>query len=159
VLDIGFGTGFLASLLVPQGIPYIGYDLSEIAIEDAATMTPGAIYLQRDIVREPAQQSRIILASEVLFHIVDDALWLNALGNIAAGLPENGIFVFTETFVEHIEPGPPHFRPRTKAMYESALAQHGMRFVREGELAVTRLPVFNQYEHFRASLHLVRINA
>lgn len=156
VLDIGFGTGFLGSLLVSHGISYTGYDISEVALEDAAAMAPGATYLLRDIVREPAQPSRLILASEVLFHVVDDARWRDAIGNISAGLPDDGLFIFTETFVPSIEPGPEHFRPRTRAMYEEVLASHGMRFVRDGELKLAAMPVFSQYDHFRKSLHLVR---
>lgn len=156
VLDIGFGTGFLGSLLVTEGVGYTGYDLSEIAVEDAAAMCPGAAYLIRNIVREPALPSDVILASEVLFHVVDDAQWRDALGNIAAGMGPDGVFLFTETFVTEIEPGPPHFKPRTRALYEEALARAGLRFARPGELRVAAMPVFNQYDPFRKALHIVR---
>jgi SAM-dependent methyltransferase len=159
VLDIGFGTGFLGSLLIPQGVPYTGYDLSEIAVEDAAKIAPGATYMLHDIVRAPAQPSSVILASEVLFHVVDDAQWHDALGNIAAGLDQSGLFMFTETFVATIEPGPLHFRPRTRGMYVDALARHGLRFVRNDELSLAAMPVFNQYQRFKQSLHFVRREA
>jgi SAM-dependent methyltransferase len=156
VLDIGFGTGFLGSLLATQGVAYTGYDLSEIAVEDATAMSPGAAYLLRDIVREPAQPSGVVLASEVLFHVVDDARWNDALGNIAAGLTQGGLFMFTETFVAAIEQGPPHFKPRTRGMYVDALARSGLRFVNAGEFGLAAMPVFNQNMQFRKSVHFVR---
>ena len=156
VLDIGFGTGFLGSLLAAEGLPYAGYDLSEIAVEDAGRMCPAGRYVLRNIVREPAEQSEIIIASEVLFHIVDDDQWRAALRNIAAGLPPDGIFLFTETMVDRIEPGPAHFKPRTRAMYEAGLAAAGLRFLRPGELRLAADPVFNQYNPFTRTAHFVR---
>ena len=155
VLDIGFGTGFLGSLLAPD-LPYAGYDLSEIAMEDAARMCPEGRYSLRNIAREPAEPAEIIIASEVLFHIVDDADWRAALRNIARALPPDGIFLFTETFVERVESGPPHFRPRTRAMYEQALEAAGLRFLHPGELGLADMPVFNQYAPFLRTAHFVR---
>jgi SAM-dependent methyltransferase len=157
VLDIGFGTGFLGSLLVPSGFDYTGYDLSEVAVEDSSAVCPEARYLVRNIVREAAQPSDFIIASEVLFHIVDDAEWSAAIGNIAAGMRPAGIFLFTETFVAELKPGPPHFKARTRAMYEAALAVHGLRFIRPEELRLAAMPVFNQYASFKGSMHFVRL--
>ncbi len=155
VLDIGFGTGFLGSLLAPD-LPYAGYDLSEIAMEDAARMCPAGRYSLRNIAREPAEPAEIIIASEVLFHIVDDGDWRAALRNIARALPPDGIFFFTETFVERIEPGPAHFKPRTRILYEEALEAAGLRFLRPGELRLADRPVFNQYAPFLRTAHFVR---
>lgn len=155
VLDIGFGAGFLGSLLAPD-LPYAGYELSEIAMEDAARMCPAGRYSLRDIAREPAEPAEIIIASEVLFHIVDDNDWRAALRNIAAGLPPDGLFLFTETFVERVESGPPHFRPRTRAMYEQALEAAGLRFLQPGELRLADSSVFNQHAPFLRTAHFVR---
>lgn len=155
VLDIGFGTGFLGSLLAPD-LPYAGYDLSEIAMEDAARMCPEGRYSLRNIAREPAEPAEIIIASEVLFHIVDDGDWRAALRNIARALPPDGIFFFTETFVERIEPGPAHFKPRTRVLYEEALEAAGLRFLHPGELRLADIPVFNQYPPFLRTAHFVR---
>jgi 2-polyprenyl-3-methyl-5-hydroxy-6-metoxy-1,4-benzoquinol methylase len=159
VLDIGFGTGFLGSLLTLQGISYTGYDLSEVAVEDAAAMCPQAAYKLHNIVETPAQPSDVIIVSEVLFHIVDDAQWMSALKNIAAGLRPNGVFFFTETFVPQIQPGPAHFKARTRAMYVEALERHGMRFVRPDELKLAAMPVLKQYDPFKLSVHFVRLMA
>ena len=155
VLDIGFGTGFLGSLLAPD-LPYAGYDLSEIAMEDAARMCPEGRYSLRNIAREPAEPAEIIIASEVLFHIVDDADWRAALRNIARALPPDGIFLFTETFVERVAPGPAHFKPRTRVLYEEALEAAGLRFLHPGELGLADMPVFNQYAPFLRTAHFVR---
>ncbi len=155
VLDIGFGTGFLGSLLAPD-LPYAGYDLSEIAVEDAARMCPEGRYSLRNIARQSAEPAEIIIASEVLFHIVDDADWRAALRNIASALPPDGIFLFTETFVERIGSGPAHFKPRTRVLYEEALEAAGLRFLHPGELRLADIPVFNQYPPFLRTAHFVR---
>lgn len=157
VLDIGFGTGFLGSLLVLSGIRYTGYDLSEVAMEDSAAMCPKGRYLMRNIVQDAAMESDVIIASEVLFHIVDDAQWEAAIGNIAAGLRPTSTFIFTETFVDKIQPGPPHFKPRTRSLYAEAFRRHGMLFVRPGELRLAQMPAFEQYASFRKSVHFVRL--
>ncbi len=155
VLDIGFGGGLLGSLLAPD-LSYAGYDLSEIAVEDAARMCPEGRYSLRDIARAPAEPAEIIIASEVLFHIVDDADWRAALRNIASALPPDGVFLFTETFVERVELGPPHFRRRTRAMYEQALEAAGLRFLLPGELRLADSPVFRQYPPLLRTTHFVR---
>ena len=155
VLDIGFGTGLLGSLLAPD-LPYAGYEVSEIAVEDAARLCPEGRYSLRDIAREPAEPAEIIIASEVLFHIVDDGDWRAALRNIARALPPDGIFLFTETFVERVAPGPAHFKPRTRLLYEEALEAAGLRFLRPGELRLADRPVFNQYAPFLRTAHFVR---
>lgn len=156
VLDIGFGTGFLGSLLSQAGIRYTGFDLSEVAAEDSAAMNPAGTYLVRNVVETPAPASDVIIASEVLFHIVDDAQWLRAIANIAAGMRPASVFMFTETFVDDVRPGPVHFKPRPKAMYAEALAAQGMRFMRPGELRLAAMPVFSGYVPFQRSVHFVR---
>lgn len=156
VLDIGFGTGFLGSLLTLAGFRYSGYDLSEVAVEDSAAMCPDADYSVRNIVDSAAPANDVIIASEVLFHIVDDWQWESALGNIRKGMRETSILMFTETFVGAVKQGPPHFKPRTRAMYSEALRRNGLRFVRPEELLCGRMPVFNQYVKFTNSVHFVR---
>lgn len=155
VLDIGFGNGLLGSLLAPD-LPYVGYDLSEIAVEDASRICPEGRYRRHDIVTSRAEAAEIIIASEVLFHIVDDGQWREALRNIAAGLPADGLLFFTETMVDRIEPGPAHFKPRTRAMYEAALSDAGLRFLRPEELRLAEAPVFGEYAPFVRSAHFVR---
>src|SRR5690606_12205337 len=84
--------------------------------------------LQRQKHREsPAQVSDFIIASEVLFHIVDDGQWISALKNIRTGMHDASVFMFTETFVKSIEAGPSHFKPRTRAMYAAALQDQELR--------------------------------
>ena len=156
VLDIGFGTGFLGSLLTLAGFRYTGYDLSEVAVEDSAVMCPHANYSVQNIVDSAAPASDVIIASEVLFHIVDDRQWESALGNIRKGMRDTSILMFTETFVGAVKQGPPHFKPRTRAMYSEALGRNGLRFVRPEELLCGRMPVFNQYLTFNNSVHFVR---
>lgn len=153
ILDIGFGTGFLASILTNTGFVYTGFDLSPIAVEDSSLLAPKANLQVGNIVTDTLPTSDIIFASEVLFHIVNDASWHMAISNISKAMHLNSILIFTETFVSEIGKHPPHFRARTKAMYEDAFEKVGLRFARN--LAVLTMPVFSQNTTFRKSVHLV----
>ena len=158
ISDIGCGTGFLASLVSEVGFSYFGYDISPVAVEDSAAMAPAANFSIHNIVEAPPKPADIVIASEVLFHIVDDAQWHNAIANIKAAMKPNGVFMFTETFVAEIDDNmPKHFRPRTRAMYVEALAKHGLRFMDDGEAITSRIPVFTENSNYRTTMHLVTV--
>lgn len=152
VLDIGFGTGFLASILSNTGFIYTGFDLSAIAVEDASRLAPSANLFVKNIVYDSAPISDIIFASEVLFHIVDDEQWLAAIKNISSAMHSRSILIFTETFVSSMTKSPPHFRPRTRSLYEEAFSKCGLRF-NDSELPLSNMPVFAENLTFMKSFH------
>ncbi|MDX0498673.1 class I SAM-dependent methyltransferase [Sinorhizobium medicae] len=156
VLDIGFGTGFLASILTRTGFIYTGYDLSPVAVEDSLKLAPQANLIVRNIVEEIPQKSDIIFASEVLFHIVDDTQWKAAVRNIASAMKPNSFFVFTETFVETVSDQLPHFKPRTRQAYEELFKECGLRFVPDCATVIQQMPVFTENVNFTRSVHLVK---
>lgn len=100
-LDIGPGTGFYIDLMDKMGISQIyGADITEAATEGLKEKFPQHTFLQVDI-SEPNPpfgegSFDLITCFDVLFHIVDDERYHQALSNIHQLLKDDGYFVFTD---------------------------------------------------------------
>jgi SAM-dependent methyltransferase len=99
VLDIGSGTGFYLDRWREAGAAAItGSDLTTAAISSLSQRYSVPL-VQLDI-GESAIPLRgpfdAISAIDVLFHIVDDARYRQALRNLAALLAPNGVLIFTD---------------------------------------------------------------
>ena len=108
VLDIGVGTGFYVERWQELGVSQIvGLDLTETAVSHLRRRYPKYEFYQADIGGdlEPltGKTFELISAFDVLFHIVDDALYQQALNNIYSLLKPGGFFIFSDNFL-HVEP-------------------------------------------------------
>lgn len=107
VLDIGSGTGFYVRLWRDLGVIRItGTDLTTVAVENLRSMYPTNEFLQLDIGDEVdykilQKKFDIISAFDVLFHIIDDTRYENAIRNIFSLLKPGGLFVFSDNFLHH----------------------------------------------------------
>jgi SAM-dependent methyltransferase len=104
VLDVGSGTGFYVQQWKRWGATSItGSDLTRIAIGQLGASYPDAVFLQLDI-GEPlpsslaARQFDVISCFDVLFHIVDDARYKQALRNLAALACRGGYLLYSDNF-------------------------------------------------------------
>jgi SAM-dependent methyltransferase len=106
VLDIGSGAGHWIEFYLRtfRTARVTGVDLSSVCVRHLAERYAGdtrVIILSGDIVRRdaiPAQCYDIINAIGVIFHIVDDRSWLQALQNIATRLNPGGLMVVSGQF-------------------------------------------------------------
>jgi SAM-dependent methyltransferase len=100
VLDVGSGTGFYIGLWMKAGVREItGCDLTRVAVERLRERFPGARFEQLDIsTPSPPLEGPFdaISAMDILFHIVDDDRYRQALRNLADLLAPAGILVLTE---------------------------------------------------------------
>ena len=103
VLDIGSGTGFYVALWGELGVVNItGSDLTGVAVERLRARFPGVRFEQLDI---SAAQLELegpydaISAMDVLFHIVDDEGYAQAIRNLALLLAPGGRLIFTENLL------------------------------------------------------------
>jgi SAM-dependent methyltransferase len=104
VLDVGSGTGFYIERMIHDGFKKItGSDLTEVAVTCLKERFPSIPFVRLDIGNDAidfeGRKFDMITAFDVLFHIVDDERFINALRNIHSLLNPGGIFVFSDNFL------------------------------------------------------------
>ena len=104
VLDVGSGTGFYLDLWQRLGVGRItGSDLTSVAVERLARLYPTATINKMDIGDADLPLSAgafdAISIMDVLYHIVDDDRYVQALSNLARLLKADGVLLLTENLV------------------------------------------------------------
>jgi 2-polyprenyl-3-methyl-5-hydroxy-6-metoxy-1,4-benzoquinol methylase len=135
VLDVGSGTGFYLDLWQRIGVREItGSDLTPVAVERLAQRYPAATIRQVDIgqtnlsLRAGAYDAISIM--DVLYHIVDDERYRQALANLATLLTQEGALLLSENLVSRPSRAV-HQVTRSREWILGALAQAGLVVVRE----------------------------
>jgi SAM-dependent methyltransferase len=107
VLDVGSGTGFYVERWLRLGARVTGLDLTDVAVTELSRSFPEARFVRADI-GEPLATMPLevgsfnaVSAMDVLFHLVDDDAYANALSNIAALLQPGGWFLWSDNFLRH----------------------------------------------------------
>ncbi len=133
VLEIGPGTGFYIDLWHELGVRTVtGVDLAPVVAERLAARYPQHSFMHADIGAADAPLATggydVVTAFDVLYHIVDEAVFEQALANIARSLRPGGYFMVADNFLHHEQSNSrlaSHYVNRTLARYEEALARHG----------------------------------
>jgi SAM-dependent methyltransferase len=105
VLDIGSGTGFWLDVWRSLGVrTLVGSDMTQVALQKLRDQDPGLELLHLDISEIDAiatikKRFDLISAFDVLFHIMEQNQFENAISNVAKLLRPGGYFLFTDTFV------------------------------------------------------------
>lgn len=104
VLDVGSGTGFYFDAWRRLGVADLtGSDLTSAAVAQLASRYPDLPIHKLDIGapegRLDIRAFDVISIIDVLFHIVDDHRYEQAIANLAAMLKSGGMLLFTENFV------------------------------------------------------------
>ncbi len=112
VLDVGSGTGFYLSEWTRLKVGALtGCDFSTVALERLRAAFPALSIEHLDITTEDTgaldRLGRFDFVSiiDVLYHIVDDALYARAFQNLARLLAPGGVLVFTENFLQRTPRG------------------------------------------------------
>jgi ubiquinone/menaquinone biosynthesis C-methylase UbiE len=114
ILDIGCGTGTLASLLAESKFPVIGLDNSEVMLKEARKKMDEKklknIEFRKGNMVDFSLEERfdIITCSDAINHILEKAELLKCLANCYRHLNKKGVFVFntqTEEYVRELEEG------------------------------------------------------
>lgn len=128
-LDIGSGTGFYIDLMSKLGLGKItGVDITEAATQGLKDKFPDHSFHQVDI-SEPnppfeAGSFELITCFDVLFHIVDDARYAQALQNVHQLLKSDGYFVFTDNLTREDQVAEHHIS-RSLETVKQAIADAG----------------------------------
>ena len=141
VLDVGCGTGFYLDLWRERGVAALsGLDFSPVAIERLGRNHPGIELLEADIGAGkppfPASCFEIVSAFDVLFHIVDDERYRNALRNAHAMLASGGLLLYSDNFIRS------GARQHEDYWKSRSLGQIEIELDRAGFDIVERRPVF-----------------
>jgi 2-polyprenyl-3-methyl-5-hydroxy-6-metoxy-1,4-benzoquinol methylase len=103
VMDIGSGTGFYIERWKELKVKSIkGTDITNVVVNNLSKQFPEASFSQLDIgekLESPEPIYDFISAFDVLFHIVDDKRFEQAICNIHGLLKEKGYFVISDNFI------------------------------------------------------------
>jgi 2-polyprenyl-3-methyl-5-hydroxy-6-metoxy-1,4-benzoquinol methylase len=133
VLDVGSGTGVYLRLWQElQAQQVIGTDITDTAVERLRQQFTGMRIFRMDASEgDPALDGTFdrVSCMDVLFHIVDDQRFRNALANFHRALKPGGQLIISENFLHFKGKDQTHFVVRGLAEYEQALAAAGFRIV------------------------------
>ena len=127
VLDAGCGTGMLAELLYILGAQVTGVDVSKVALKEAALRCPGGDFRPGLLTNFRIENGRfeLIVCADVLYHIVDDGNWTEAVRNLADHCAPDGVVVIIDQLKAEPQRPSNHVRFRTRAMYDEVLMPRG----------------------------------
>lgn len=96
--DIGAGTGFYTFELQRAGYRVVGVDISSYAVERLRATCSEARFVEGDVSEKLDGRYDLIIAMDILFHIVDDTKYREALRHIHGALKNGGTFMFSDNF-------------------------------------------------------------
>jgi len=128
VLDIGCGTGFYVEYFQNRQAGQIfGIDITETSVQYLKRTFPTATFIAGDIssVEPPLRgQFNIVSAIGVLYHILNEARFQQALMNICQLLAPGGYLFISDSFHKPLLPSARHAYLRPLQAYQPYLTQH-----------------------------------
>ena len=131
VLDAGCGVGMISELFYALGADVSGVDASPIAVAEACDRSKppphrgGSFKVGSLLDFSFSTKFDLTFCLDVLYHIIDDANWKEAVRNLASVTKPNGYLII----IDHLKVSPerpaPHAHFRTKAMYDTILNELG----------------------------------
>lgn len=126
VLEMGCGTGFYTEYCLKRQVStYVGVDITAISVETLRKRYPNWRFVQADIsadeIPEIDKRFDVVLAADVLFHIVDDAAFEKAIRNMCLVLRPGGLLIISDVFPASTVQIAPHVRLRSLEMYNRTL--------------------------------------
>lgn len=134
ILDVGSGTGFYVDTWHQLGAHRLtGSDLTAVAVEQLGDRFPGDHFVQLDITARDIPDDLggfdAISAIDVLFHIVDDDRYRQAIENLSALLHPTGVLILSENFLHGQTVRTEHQASRSRDWIASRLHDAGLELV------------------------------
>jgi SAM-dependent methyltransferase len=99
VLDVGCGSGFFTAFYLARGARVTGLDIAPVSIERLARRHPEARFVLADVSEVPIEgRFALVNAFDVLYHIVEEARWEQAVRHLGAAVEPGGLLLLTDTF-------------------------------------------------------------
>ncbi|MGC8799694.1 class I SAM-dependent methyltransferase [Chloroflexus sp.] len=126
ILEIGCGTGFYTKYFTKQNImKYTGIDITRISVANLKKQYPSYNFICADIAQfglsKLHERFDIVFAADVLFHIVEERSFQNAVQNMIELLKPDGLFIVSDVFPENTVSTSAHVCLRSFSHYEQTL--------------------------------------
>jgi SAM-dependent methyltransferase len=98
VLDVGCGTGFFVEWFIQKGANVWGIDITEVSIRKLKQLYHGHFHVQdiTDPKYRPYRAFDVVNLWAVVYHIVEQKAFHQALDNISRSLNPGGLLIFTD---------------------------------------------------------------
>lgn len=111
VLEAGCGTGFYTEYCFQQGVKtYTGIDIAQISVYTLQRRYPCFKFIQADIsvdIPSDLGDFDIVLAADIMFHIILDDAFNRAIQNLLSHLKSGGLLIVSDLFPQtKIQPAP-----------------------------------------------------
>ncbi|MFC1938016.1 class I SAM-dependent methyltransferase [Chloroflexota bacterium] len=130
ILDIGVGTGFYIDYWKGRGAEFItGLDITDKSISSLKARYPEYRFVKADISCQQLLidgEFDIITAFDVLFHIVDEDRFEQAIRNIKRLSHEKTKILITDSFLRNYCPAAFHENDRTLGSYQEVMKNNGI---------------------------------
>jgi SAM-dependent methyltransferase len=131
VLDIGSGSGYYVDYFLRQeACSVTGVDISPSSVQHLRGRFPQARFFQADISESelPLQGTfGIVSVISVLYHIVDNQRFEQAIHHLCRLMSNNGYLLITDTFARSFYVTPKHARFRLLEDYRSLFERYNVR--------------------------------
>ncbi|MDL0118519.1 class I SAM-dependent methyltransferase [Halobacterium salinarum] len=131
VLDAGCGNGVYSKYYADRGADVIGIDFSEAAIKSirergiTGDFSVGSI----DSLPQGSNTFDIVHCFSVLYHLVDDGNWADAISELARVLRPGGVLLLRIDWINEERDVAEHVRFRSKSKYRNLLQKAGIEVV------------------------------
>ncbi len=127
LLDAGCGNGVVSELFWALGADVSGVDVSDDALRQAALRVPLGTFHRSPLMSfDLHREYDIVFCADVLYHVVDDADWKQALERLVRHTSPGGYLFVLEHLREREDWPARHVHHRTLPVYQQALGAMGL---------------------------------
>lgn len=144
VLDVGCGTGYFIDHWSKRHAEHVfGLDVTEVSVERLTKRFPDAEFACADITAPDLKIDRTfdyISIFDVLYHVVDDRRFEQAVKNLSRLSKRNSKVIITDWFQESEAKVVKHVRNRSKGRYTEIFSKNGFKLLHIKPLFFTLMP-------------------
>ena len=127
LLDAGCGNGVVSEFFWALGADITGVDVSDDALDQAALRVPLGTFHRSPLTSFALQREYdIVFCADVLYHIIDNTAWKQAVERLARHTSPGGYLFVIEDLQPRESSPAHHVRHRTLPVYQQALRAMGL---------------------------------
>lgn len=134
VLEVGCGTGFYTDYFARSEVDsYVGVDITSVSVTTLSRKHPDYGFHKIDVAKQGVRVGSdfdVVLAADVLFHIVDETGFRTAMQSLSRATKSNGLLIVSDIFPPHSVSTNYYCHHRGINEYEMLLRTHGFKILR-----------------------------